>query len=138
MKGSFVPSLAKKVLNIACCMDQKQVSKSMGTWIRNTNWNNWKKAKKLTEISGFAVEKIRDSYLFASIPLFRILIGFNADPDADLYPAFLRSMRMPIRIQILILIQIQGFDDKKLEKIKSWKNCIFFLKNCNLVIPRPS
>jgi hypothetical protein len=38
--------------------------------------------------------------------MLRICIGFNADPD----PAFL-SMR--------IRIQIQGFDDQKLEKIYS-------------------
>ncbi len=44
----------------------------------------------------------------------------------------LRLNRIPMRIQI------QGFYDRKLEKIYSWKKWVIFLiKNCNLVIPRP-
>jgi hypothetical protein len=50
----------------------------------------------------------------------RIRIGFNADPETDLNPAFLS-----LRSQILIRIQIQGFDDQKLEKIYNRKNYIF-------------
>ncbi len=42
-------------------------------------------------------------------------------------------------MQIRIQFQIQGFDDKKLKKIDSWKFVLYFLvENCNLLIPKAS
>jgi hypothetical protein len=52
----------------------------------------------------------------------RIRIGFSADPDTNPDPAF-SSLR------IRIWIQIQGFDDQKLEKICG--RIFFLIKNCN-------
>jgi hypothetical protein len=53
----------------------------------------------------------------------------------------IRIGRIRIRIQhflsMRIRIQIQDFDDQKLEKNLLQKKYIFLIKNCNLLIPRP-
>ncbi len=58
-----------------------------------------------------------------------IRIGFNADPDtdADPDPAFF--------VNLLIWIQIQGFDDQKLEKIYSWKKIDTFDQKLQCTYP---
>ncbi len=57
-----------------------------------------------------------------------------------------RSMRiriqhfrlMRIRMRIRIRIQVEGSDDQKLIKVYNWKKnlILFFIKSCNLLIPR--
>jgi hypothetical protein len=56
-----------------------------------------------------------------------IRIGFNEDPD----PAFFLSMRIRMRIRI------QGSDYQKLKYFTDEIKTFFFIKNCNLIIPRP-
>jgi len=50
------------------------------------------------------------------LPVLRIRIGFNADPDPDPDPG-------------------PGFDNQKLEKIYSWKKCMFFDQKLQFTYP---
>ncbi len=63
-------------------------------------------------LSIFTLDILTKVYIVHYTAVFRIRIGFNADPD----PAF-KAM----------WIQIQGFDDQKLKNIYSSWNKLFFL-----------